>query len=106
MRKEKKTNLRGSIRKRTRGIKERASGIKRPREEEATESRSSTSASASSGLPNIHQHGQKRSEPEGKSREESEKKRKPMNMLEKQIEMSMQEVSAMDVAEIYSPPRV
>eukprot|EP00973_Karenia_brevis_P026496 3656165-Karenia_brevis.AAC.1 len=29
-----------------------------------------------------------------------------MNMLERQIETSMQEVLAMDVAEIYSPPRV
>eukprot|EP00973_Karenia_brevis_P068941 9584073-Karenia_brevis.AAC.1 len=63
------------------------------------------SASASSGLPSIQQQGQKRSEPEEKSSEESEKKRKPMNMLEKQVEMSMREILAMDVAEIYSPPR-
>eukprot|EP00973_Karenia_brevis_P001986 271506-Karenia_brevis.AAC.1 len=64
------------------------------------------SASASSRIPNIQQQGQKRSEPEEQSGEESERKRKPMNMLEKQIEASMQEVLAMDVAEIYSPPRV
>eukprot|EP00973_Karenia_brevis_P023897 3295207-Karenia_brevis.AAC.1 len=86
--------------------RERAVGTKRAREEEATESKSSTSASASSGSPSTQQQGQKRSEPEEKPREESEKKRKPMNMLERQIEKSMQEVLAMDVAEIYSPPRV
>eukprot|EP00973_Karenia_brevis_P016285 2230067-Karenia_brevis.AAC.1 len=90
----------------SRGAKERTTGIKRSREEEATESKSSTSASASSGLPSIQQQGQKRSEPEENSREEPERKRKPMNMLEKQIEMCMQEVLVMDVAEIYSPPRV